>query len=467
MCTEMPARKPTVTGTDNRLAMPPSLKMPLAGQHHADHQRQRDRMRGIIRRAGGGERGEAAGEDRRDGGIGAAGQEAVAAQHGETDRARHEGKEADLRLEAAEPGGRHLFGDRDRGERQPRDQVGREVGAAATMRARKTAANALQPSRPLPSPRILPLVLVPGNYSIFGSMGWGERSETHHFPGGRRDGFRYEFWTSLDGQITSLFRKLPVLKSSPLRKNIHLPFFVNTCISLAIPLHSRGAFRDRHERWRRDAVDVSAQQTSAFDADGQAVWSCPPDAGVKLCMTNARRRWLTSPVHRGERGAAVKTIAQGVPVVRLPCDFLRAQSAHFSARKARGCGQHPALPAPSRSRGTQSMHNSGSSVPRECRGRAHFQYVPRLAPMRRFTTGPHDSGGRLFDIPHHRNGNCAACATGRLWTFPLRRLKSARQTIRPDPQGRPHKIKSNGRPRQKTGAAKGNKREYFHDHFTS
>ena len=29
MCTEMPARKPTVTGTDKRFAMPPSLKMPL------------------------------------------------------------------------------------------------------------------------------------------------------------------------------------------------------------------------------------------------------------------------------------------------------------------------------------------------------------------------------------------------------------------------------------------------------
>jgi hypothetical protein len=30
MCTEMPARKPTVTGTDNRLAMPPRRKMLLA-----------------------------------------------------------------------------------------------------------------------------------------------------------------------------------------------------------------------------------------------------------------------------------------------------------------------------------------------------------------------------------------------------------------------------------------------------
>jgi hypothetical protein len=32
--------------------------------------------------------------------------------------------------------------------------------------------------------------------------------------------------------------------------------------------------------------------------------------------------------------------------LRLPCGFLRAQSALFFARKARGCGQHPVFPAP-------------------------------------------------------------------------------------------------------------------------
>src|SRR5882724_2734197 len=90
------------------------------------------------------------------------------------------------------------------------------------------------------------------------------------------------------------------------------------CMVVSRPsrLRSRGALRDRHERWRRDAMDASARETNAFDADGQAVWSCPPDAGVKPCETIvARRRWLTSPVHRGERGAAVNTIARGMPVV--------------------------------------------------------------------------------------------------------------------------------------------------------
>jgi len=50
-------------------------------------------------------------------------------------------------------------------------------------------------------------------------------------------------------------------------------------------------------------------------SDGQAVWSCPPDAGDKPLETIvARRRGPTSPEPRGERGAAVNTIAQGMPV---------------------------------------------------------------------------------------------------------------------------------------------------------
>jgi len=42
-----------------------------------------------------------------------------------------------------------------------------------------------------------------------------------------------------------------------------------------------------------------------------------------------------------------KAIAQGMPGVPAALCCLRAQSALFFARKARGCGQHPAFPAPS------------------------------------------------------------------------------------------------------------------------
>ena len=84
----------------------------------------------------------------------------------------------------------------------------------------------------------------------------------------------------------------------------------------------------------------------------RTVKSCgpgPPTLGSSLAKTFGRATGANKPAPRGEREAAVKTIAQGVPAVRLPCGFLRAQSAHFSARKARGCGQHPVFPAPSSS----------------------------------------------------------------------------------------------------------------------
>ena len=42
---------------------------------------------------------------------------------------------------------------------------------------------------------------------------------------------------------------------------------------------ARGALRHRHERGARDAMDALARQANALNADGQAVWSCPPDAG--------------------------------------------------------------------------------------------------------------------------------------------------------------------------------------------
>jgi hypothetical protein len=40
-----------------------------------------------------------------------------------------------------------------------------------------------------------------------------------------------------------------------------------------IPPSQRGALRDRHERWVRDAMDALAQLTNAAKADGKGVWS--------------------------------------------------------------------------------------------------------------------------------------------------------------------------------------------------
>jgi hypothetical protein len=75
-------------------------------------------------------------------------------------------------------------------------------------------------------------------------------------------------------------------------------------------------------------------------------------------------RWPKSPVHRGEREAAVKPSARGMPdvsaepVVPAACIFL-LQAGH-------GCGQRPAFPVPSVDReGANDQHYSGSVMPRE------------------------------------------------------------------------------------------------------
>ena len=51
------------------------------------------------------------------------------------------------------------------------------------------------------------------------------------------------------------------------------------------------------------------------DADGKAVWSWRPDAGVKSCGSFRKATVARKPGHRGEHEAAVKTIAQGRPGV--------------------------------------------------------------------------------------------------------------------------------------------------------
>ena len=44
----------------------------------------------------------------------------------------------------------------------------------------------------------------------------------------------------------------------------------------------RGALRDRHERWERDAMDAACHETNDVIADGEIVWSWRPDAGAKF-----------------------------------------------------------------------------------------------------------------------------------------------------------------------------------------
>jgi len=46
-----------------------------------------------------------------------------------------------------------------------------------------------------------------------------------------------------------------------------------TSTSFRRPASIRGALRDRHERWVRDAMDAAVSLTSDTKADGEVVWS--------------------------------------------------------------------------------------------------------------------------------------------------------------------------------------------------
>jgi hypothetical protein len=111
--------------------------------------------------------------------------------------------------------------------------------------------------------------------------------------------------------------------------------------------HKRGA-RDRHERWKQDAMDAGGRARRARPVRTAKACGPIPRCWDQACERRAcRRRWQESPAHRGEHVIRRKAIAQGMPVVWLTCCCLRARSASFFARKARGCGLHPAFPVPS------------------------------------------------------------------------------------------------------------------------
>jgi len=53
-------------------------------------------------------------------------------------------------------------------------------------------------------------------------------------------------------------------------------------------------------------VDAEASITNGTEADGEAVWSWHPDAGVKLAEAILLMTVAKKPGHRGERGVIRK-----------------------------------------------------------------------------------------------------------------------------------------------------------------
>ncbi len=77
----------------------------------------------------------------------------------------------------------------------------------------------------------------------------------------------------------------------------------------------------------------------------------PPDADPTLGSSLARTFGRASGANNkpGTPGSAKqpsKPLRRECRLFRLPCCRLRMQSAQFFARKARGCGRHPASPVP-------------------------------------------------------------------------------------------------------------------------
>jgi hypothetical protein len=173
---------------------------------------------------------------------------------------------------------------------------------------------------------------------------------------------------------------LPV--QSPSAKIFRFPLPPNHLYHARHPVPQRGAFRDRHGRWVRDAVDAGcvlrardrradsqesvsgALSTRTRDAASvrpnrvvltprrwrQVLWRHVGPTGRGHSIF-ARRRWQKSPVTGKSTTYAVKTIACG-NAGRFRCTR-RYSCASTTTKRARGCGcsGHPAFPTPSISRG--------------------------------------------------------------------------------------------------------------------
>ena len=101
-------------------------------------------------------------------------------------------------------------------------------------------------------------------------------------------------------------------------------------------------------------------------AGSRTVKPCGPGTSTLVSSLRAirKRRWLTSPIHRGEYGAAVKPLRRECRMFRRTCgDYACGPSTLFCPRGC-GCGQRPAFPAPSVLQGVQSA-KLGHSMPRE------------------------------------------------------------------------------------------------------
>jgi hypothetical protein len=71
--------------------------------------------------------------------------------------------------------------------------------------------------------------------------------------------------------------------------------FQKYMIVYAYPASAGGAYRDRHGRWKRDAMDGLARETSALGRTAKPRGPDSPTLESSFVRRFTERRWLSSP----------------------------------------------------------------------------------------------------------------------------------------------------------------------------
>ena len=123
--------------------------------------------------------------------------------------------------------------------------------------------------------------------------------------------------------------------SSPFCKNIFVSRLPKSLYNSRHPVPHRGAFRDRHGRWVRDAMDALAPLDEGRESGRRSRVVLTPRCWRQVLERQASRgrRWQKSPITGESAKETVKTIAQGrpdesgVPVVTNSCAFYQCTRA--------------------------------------------------------------------------------------------------------------------------------------------
>ncbi len=138
--------------------------------------------------------------------------------------------------------------------------------------------------------------------------------------------------------------------------------FSEIMISLRHPASMRGALRDRHERWVRDAVGASTLQrdltrTNSVDARGQVVWSRHPGADACATRRVSVVAWGQESRSPGRaRSSRSNHRAGKAGRFRLHLWFCRVR---FCCTRTMGASRRPVFPAPSISKRVSDSASPG------------------------------------------------------------------------------------------------------------